>query len=540
MSDPIRRSSENRASSFHYALLSLLCLTVLAAHVHLAPTAPFLDEGDHVNTGRLLAHGRLMYKDAFNEKGPGLYWLTAGLFLLCGDSFSVVRYAATFGMILTLLLLFALSARYGRPAAGLAAGAIFAAFHLLLMGRIWQSESLLTPLSLAVLYLLASEREDEDLARWKWFVAGLALYLTTCTKQTGWLLVLLVFAALIVNERSARVKRLLGAVGPLALGLLLPWMLTLALVHAQGDGKPFLEGYLFPVWPFQGRAYFEGPKTEEFYLELPIWWMTLTVFLVAIGGRQIRLPRRDRALITAVLAAAVLMLTQRLSPHHFLPVLAVACFGFCMTVFSPPVAGGKAFRRVLLAGFVALTALAASYAPAQYRNRVDKFNTAGWREVSARVAAMTKPNDPIFVFPHDSNYYYLSHREPPGRYGFLLPWTSPPLVVARVMAEFSACSPKVVLYTYLSSCTPSRHHPREYLAPFLKMLVEEYRVDRLFENQVVLLARRDDGADDRQYRSQMERLFSMGQEFCGAPPAYFKQFIMTGPSKKEKGTGPGN
>ncbi len=515
----------NYARTRQYLVGLSLFIAVLVAHLYLTSVSPYLDEGDHANTGRLLAHGRLIYQDAFNEKGPGLYWITAGLFTVFGDRFAVMRHAAASGMLASLLLIFALAWKYGRPNVGLAAGAIFAAFHLFLLGEFWQSESLLTPLALAVWYLLSSDAEGDHPAPWKFAAAGLALYVATCVKQTAWWLVLGVVAATLIEGRANRAwawfKSLLAFGG----GLAAPWALTLLMVRAQGNWGPFVEGYLFPLTLFGWGAYVEGPGVDDFFLEAPAWWMTAAA-LIAVARKQMDLPSWDRSVFSAVLCAVVLMVTQALFAHHFLPVLAIASVGFSAAVLSKPRVRRWPLRPVLLVGFLALAVAAAGYMPDRFRYRVARFDAGDRQQVAARVTATTSPDDPVFVFPHDSTYYYLTHREPPGRYGFLLPWTTPPLVLDRVQAEFAARPPALILYTYLANCTPTGMSPAEYLAPFLHRLTTTYRLEQIFPNRVALLRRIETAnAAAAKDQTRLERLFSLGSAYCWGPAERVRQFV---------------
>jgi hypothetical protein len=472
---------------------ALLCAAIVAGHLYLADSAPFLDEGDHANTGRLLLAGKVMYRDAFNEKGPGLYWITAGLFSILGDEFVVVRRAASAGMLAAVLLLLALGHRVGKPTVGLSGATIFTAFHWLFLGAYWQSESVLTPAVLAVfLLLLTAEGDAKTPARFA--AVGACLFIATSVKQTAWLLVLTLAVAFWLARDGG--KRHVGARhwAAFVAGLGVPWALVLTVAAWQGATAEFLEGYLFPGLLFQVAPYLYGPSRAEFFLELPLWWMSLVTLGVAWQRRR----DARHAWLAAVLLGTILMLSPALFAHHFLPVLAVAAFGFAWSVGESHAPWRRRLRSPAVVVFAALCLVAAWFAPRQYRDRVGVFTGREWQAIANEVKAVTAPTDSILAFPHDSTYYYLSERQPPGRYGFLLPWTTPPAVLERFAHEFDGRPPKVVLYTFLSNCTPTRILPPTYLGPFLEKLVAHYRLARIWPNRVAMLVPRDGASETRE------------------------------------------
>ncbi|NLH49917.1 MAG: hypothetical protein GX444_15155 [Myxococcales bacterium] len=500
---------DRRALLAGWLLGAFLLAATLAVHLYLTDSSPFLDEGCRANTGRLLSHGKAMYRDAFNETGPGIYWVTAGLFRVFGDRFTVLRYAATAAMLTTLLLLLGLGRRYGRPAAGLIAAACFAIFHLFFLGRLWEPESLLTPLLLAPVYLLAGRDDETTPPRWKFLLAGLAYFLATVIKQTTWPAAGLALAVVLASFLRQGRGRALTRLGMLAAGLFLPWIALLVMAVWQGEWKDLLAGYLFPLRRFQVGTYFCPPSEAEFYLELPFWWLA-AASLAYLSTRRAGLTALNRRLLLVSLVATILMIFPAMFAYHFLPPLAPAAIGFGLAVTG----ARRTARLVYGAPFLLLCLPAAWFASAQYHGRVGKFEMPRWQAVAARVESLTAPDEPIFVFPHDSTYYYLTGRQPPGRYGFLMPWTTPPEVLDEFLAEFAARPPRAILYTYLENCTPSGWHPRDYLEKFLEMLAARYRVAEVFDNQVVLLTPREAAADEARESCRLKNLFDR-RETCG-------------------------
>jgi hypothetical protein len=304
-------------------------------------------------------------------------------------------------------------------------------------------------------------------------------------KQTSWLLVAAAFFTVLADRRAAR-RYPSSAPAEMAAGLVVPWMALLALIMAQGAVREFLGGYLFPILGLKARTYAFWPDLREAFLELPALWMAVAALLAPVFLKH---PSWDARPLRALLAACVLTLLPAFYPHYFLPLLALGALAFFMTL--PDLflrRGPHAFSAVAV--LVILAAIASSYAPRWWRDRIAIFTAYKWTEVAGVIEEKTREGDPVFVFPHDSTYYYLSGRYPPGRIGFLLPWTTPPEVLKETLDELLANRPMVILYMYPANMTP-HVHPKTYLTPLMDWIARNYRVDRIFRNRAVMMVPRD-------------------------------------------------
>jgi Dolichyl-phosphate-mannose-protein mannosyltransferase len=443
---------------------------VLPFHYSISDRAIYVDEGDHAATGRLILHGGSMYRDAFNEKGPGLYWLTALLFGLFGDSFAVLRNAATVGVLATLILLFFAGSRNGKPSTGLLAAATFGAFHCLYQGYLWQSETLLTPMLLALFLLLQSDNRRPLLMG---TLAGVCLFVGTLTKQTTWIAVAVLIGVLLLRKREETfAKSLMGLTG----GLLAPWALVLVFVTIGGNLEPFISGYLFPLTHFGIGSYAYLPGIGEQPFQLPIWWM---VAVAAIG-----ITGRSKTLFRGLLAISILMMLPALFPYHYPPVLAMASLGFAIAISERP--AGKMLKAVALGGLIAVTVFAFMKTPVEdILNTVDSEKRVQMGSVATHVARNTDPSDRLWVYPHNSAYYYLTGLQAPGRYGFALPWTLPHEAVIETLTDLGRTPPEYILDTLHETCPTNGVAPKDYMAPILDWIGDRYRLDQLFPNGAI-------------------------------------------------------
>ena len=481
-------------------------LGTLAVRVYFADLSPYVDEGDHLNGPRIVARGGLMYRDTFNEKGPGLYWITAGIFRVFGEGLPVIRATATVCALFTLILLFALGNRLAGPGAGALAALLFAVAHPLFEGLYFQSETYLTPLLLCVMFFLMPT-PNQGFERTKGFFAGVALFLMTLIKQPAWLIVFAVAGAITVDWYRSNHKRPSKEVSGLIVGLVLPWVAVLFLVAGQGIGETFLRGYFFPILLHASGHYLIWPTAALTFLLIVLGWLGIMSLATAFRGPA---PFRTRLLFALILIFTCVMLLPAFFPFHFAPVMAMTGLGFALSVFSgsSSLTLKRWFAPGVLCGLMVLALLATPFDALFYHYQKD--NRAVFEQISDDIKKDTTPADTIFVFPIETIYYYMADRRAPGRFAFLLPWVTPTQVLEEFLAEFAAKPPKLILYAQHSVC-PSVVPPRDYLAPLLHEIVGHYRVDRGYQNAVIRFVR--DGTPTTRDRCvSTEILYS--DDFC--------------------------
>ncbi len=486
------------------AVLALAIGVIVVTHGILANAVPFQDEGDHANTARLLASGGVMYRDAFNEKGPGLYQITAGLFAIFGEGWRVLRGAALAGAIAAALLIALVAMRRGMPLGGAFGALIYAALQAFYFGDVWQSESIMTPMLLAALWLLTRGEGETQIRVRRYFFAGLAGFIATCVKQTAWAPVATILVAMAWPGSGRATPR---ATAAFAAGLLIPWIaeaVSFAAVGALGD---FAEGYTFPWRLFQTSTYVYWPSVEEGFTQLPIWLMVLAGAIEIVRRRSLA-SAEDRRLRAAALAGAIGLLYPSLFAHHLLPLLAVGAWLFATGIARMLDEKRRAVAIVWCANLLFFSLNPVAMGLFGWERRLDPDEIRARRAIVDDLDATTTSTDPVFVFPHDPTYYFDANRQPPGRYGFLLPWTAPPVVIDRFLAEWEARPPVAVLYTYLNNCTPYGREPKDFLAPVLARFESGWRIERVYENVVVRLV--PDPAADERDRCRVRALFHAG------------------------------
>lgn len=166
------------------AVVFLLLFFVRQRYVHI----PFeRDEGEYAYAGSLLLHGHLPYRDAYNMKFPGTYFMYSLIMQAGGESIEAIRY----GIIITVLLTcIGIGAIVVQLKGSFLAGFVAAAVYMVLVGTV-DSEGLMANSEhfvnlFAVLGIWAVLKyKNAGLAKYL-FAAGFFLALAIVMKQYGY------------------------------------------------------------------------------------------------------------------------------------------------------------------------------------------------------------------------------------------------------------------------------------------------------------------------------------------------------------------
>ncbi|MCG3126598.1 MAG: hypothetical protein CHACPFDD_01449 [Phycisphaerae bacterium] len=135
--------------------------------------------------GWRIAHGAVVYRDVWDNKPPGIYWINALGFLLAGDSYAGVIALCVLALLVSLAAFFIISASaYSRDAAAVAT--VLASFyltHAYFQGGTNRTETFLMACELAAVALYARGiRRDR---KWSWLASGALCGAAFLFKQVG-------------------------------------------------------------------------------------------------------------------------------------------------------------------------------------------------------------------------------------------------------------------------------------------------------------------------------------------------------------------
>ncbi len=462
------------------ARLALVVLAVLAIALPMVVWPLCRDQGIYAYTGWRLLEGDLPYRDVYAFKPPGTVFMHALSQVVFGHTQAAIRWLDLTLLMASSVGLSVLLTRWTRSAAaGAVAGVMLPWLHI--GAGIWdsaQTDPWFTPFTVGALLLVTGDTLDDRRS----FAGGLLLSGAFWLKYTGLAMALPLVLAVAMRDVPGR-DRLraigLGVAGFVAgLAVVVAWMAATGILDDFIEAQQLVASYTSVeshkrgLWDGIQHAW-DKQRTRL----LPAWAGILAVGVPAMVWTAWRDPEaRPGVLVTlgwGVAAVASIAAQRR-------------WFGYHVMAFSPVVAMGGAWIAAVLAPWlpralmwVAAVGLAAGLAVemgsdketwpaamASFEDREAFLDTrryrqfTGWRRygnMASRIAELTEPDEPVYVYSYDPAVAYVADRRMVGRFLYTFPYingfTDTSAAHAELMASLKAEPPAVFAVGYKDRVT---------------------------------------------------------------------------------------
>jgi 4-amino-4-deoxy-L-arabinose transferase-like glycosyltransferase len=490
-----------------------IAIVAVAALAFALLRAPYLsvplerDEGEYAYIAQRMLEGDVPYRDAFDQKPPGVFLVYAAAFAVLGQSIESIHLMMYLWTAATAFVLFALLRRLAGelPAAFAALVFSIAAVDPRLVATAANTEIfMLLPMVAATHCMLRGLAGN----RWGWWLACGLLSAAACwIKQVAAanLVFIAVFAAGDLLSRRPRpslrsvlrVYALLGLGGGLASA---PVLLYFAF---QGAWGPFIDAVLLHNLAYsQDLSTAAGLRNASFWLarQAPslgaFWALALCALVIPrLAGRRVRLLLAGWALASLVGVSIGL----HFRPHYFiqlLPALAALCGvavgGAARWLLARPGRGQAWAGLAALVLLVLAPPVAANWgtlragSPNAISRKIYGLNPFPESlEIANYIRSTSEADDSVYVVGSEPQILFYAERRSATRYIFFYPLTARfPDAAERqreVMREVTAAEPRYVVMTNLRTSllmTPdserfvfeetarwlSRHYRLEFMA----------------------------------------------------------------------------
>ena len=284
-------------------VLIFLCVLVLGFTTLFFPRST-PDAGTYTYIGRTILEGGTPYRDAWDVKGPGIFFAYALSTLLFGASHVALRIFDLLWQFFTAWCLVCVGARiFGRQIVGLiAAIAYLITYYSRHISDLANADGFLSlPLALGVIFLLRALDADRTLF---WALAGASVGVAALFKlPMGILGIAMVFAVRAVAPSA--LPSVIRRLSALALGFTVPLLSCGVYLYVKGGFFDFLttQFVLAPEYVSRARAHFSIPCLVERALR-PSFLPLYVIAILGLSWLSLHLIRRGKVSVPTKLVAA--------------------------------------------------------------------------------------------------------------------------------------------------------------------------------------------------------------------------------------------
>jgi hypothetical protein len=452
------------------------------------------DEGAFLAIAYEIQHGRLPYRDVFDQKGPGIYYFLATVLTLTSPLSKIGQILVARSAVLLLNLataagLVAVGRRWWRLEVGVLAALLWLFALPIFGGDQFYTEPFATAFTVWAVVVAG---------RWPGlrgaFAAGVLVAVGSLFKQTAVLagpgVAVVVLAADAVTPwwKPSR-QRLLG-LGALAAGTIAPWLVVCACFVVAGGFGQMVDQVLVSNlvrYPADSPEMIRIGIHNVFQAFRALWIVPLGVIAVGLWRWISAEQRAPSAGALAVVLLGVLNLAPFKSHaywHYLIQVVpwaaVLAAIGFMAVLGAWRSQPGRPAReegaspRALLAPVLVMLVIGLmsgrSFIGSEVR--VVYPGLRGQAETGAWIAQYAPPGSRLLIAPAEPEYYYLANRLPTTSYVYMLPINLTPAFLTQVCNQIQSDQFDIVVW--FQSGGGGGHEP--YFAGLHQTLQQYYHI----------------------------------------------------------------
>lgn len=342
--EPVKKTLWLRSGRWHWAILAVALLFAAGVRWRLLDIPLERDEGEYAYAGQLMLSGIPPYSQVYNMKLPGTYAMYALIEAVFGQTTAGIHVGFLLFNTVAIVLVFLIGRRLFGAGAGAMAGAVYALMSLSpsVLGTSAHATHFVVVPALAGFFLLLSREKGPSPSTA--FISALLFGLSFIMKQQA--VYFLVFAWLLFawsqwKTRSSGGPRMAAGLAVFTLGLVIPFLVTCALVRHAGVWDTFY------FWTFQyAREYISAASLTEgwenflktfpkvFGPSLWIWALAATGLLSLWLDKRRTSSAKIGVTLFAIFSALTVTPGLYFRPHYFvtvLPAVALLVGNFCTT-----------------------------------------------------------------------------------------------------------------------------------------------------------------------------------------------------------------
>jgi len=423
----------------------MVCLLFFVVTVRLNfVSIPFeRDEGAYSYYGKLLLHGKIPYKDFYEQKYPGIFYFYAFMIAVFGDTVEGMHKGFIFLNVATIILIFYAARNLFSPIAGIVSATTFAILSLtpFLSGFTVQSEhgvAFFTSLGL-LFYSLYNTK-----GKWLYnFLMGVSFGCAFMVKTSGVFLVLWGGLILIINfflDKKRSFKDLLAEIGVYSGGVFVFIIILFLIIFAKGSFQEMIfwayeipKKYVGKV-PLEMGMKFFGYTKDAIVKDHEFFWIHSLLAVVLCLFKSIDYKKKLFGITLLFFSLCTIVPGFYFYGHYWimtLPGLAMASGLTCYCIITVLQNGFKIKFKGLKYVYLSIFALfvfshVSAYSEYYFDPNYDTILRAVYgnnpfpeaKEIANYIDKNSKPEDGIVVVGSEPELYFYTKKNSPSRHAY--------------------------------------------------------------------------------------------------------------------------
>lgn len=425
------------------------------------------DEGVFLTIANQIHHGWVPYRDIFDHKTPGIYFLLAGITTLVK---SVIALRIVFLAINMLggYLIFLIAKRLYDFQTGLAAFGIY-----MMTLPIFEGHLLLTEVPMAFLLILSVFCFIKG-SKSGLFLSGFAMALSILFKQPAMVNVLILFWIIIAWKENR--LNIINFTSGFVIAFM-PVILYFSIHHGLID-------FLNQAWIANITSYPPTALKDRIISWIGLFGKTAWLWIMSVWGartisKDFKIKKdvwADEAIILYFAIVPLPILLMRQYPHYFLQILPFLCILAAKTYFL--LKKQRLFAQIALLTFGVVTAVLFTIQTITVKLPITREQ---W-SISEQIKKSSNASDTIYASRFFTGIYYLADRSPTSKFLYINEINQKLNAQLKVTTEIKTKKPKYILWH-----NSSDEWRDPYTTKIGDLVRQSYRPIQFFENTNLVL-----------------------------------------------------
>jgi len=472
------------------AFISIIAAIVLLNAVYALNYPILIDEAGFIDIGNGIVHGLAPYEDFYDNKAPGVHYLSATIIQVFGNSIYLIRLVLLFMNIVTGFMVYKISKRLWNSDVGIVAFVLFMlGIVLFANGTLYTEIPLIFLLTLGTLLFLESVDSGKRIYL---FASGIFFGIGFIMRISAILTLIAIFAFYVLglyrreNRNLSYYNKIFIDGIFIVCGFVIPVVIALILFFMMGSLNELIyNSFILNLFFYPSYTLIDGAKLyySNIVAYLFLWVFVVSGFVLIIKNYIFKRSYDKKFAIALFFFFSMTQLTVAGFAHYFLQALPYAAMIGSYALFAFYKEARKSDFMEIFAVIAITCLLLSSISIITFTLfRLYDYDALGKQmDVGNYIKSVTGEDERIFILGSGIEYFFLSDRQPSYRYFFYQPLIEHVYSTTDAIESLEEYNVRYIIITDLHIIgNDDRKSAEEKLAPLYDYIYENYEIDREF------------------------------------------------------------